>query len=98
MAAIGLIPEIHPRYHSTYFAHIQGGYNAGYYSYGWSGVLDADAFEAFKETSLFNKETAAAFRKNILERLGSEDAMTLYKRFRGREPKVEPFLKKNGML
>ncbi|MCP4566712.1 MAG: M3 family metallopeptidase [FCB group bacterium] len=98
MAAIGLIPEISPRYHSTYFGHIIGGYNAGYYSYAWSGVLDADAFEAFKETSLFSKETAASFRKNILEKLGSEDAMTLYKRFRGREPKVEPYLIKHGML
>ena len=98
MAAIGLIPEILPRYHSVYFGHMMGGYSAGYYSYDWAGVLDADAFEAFKETSLFNKKTAASFRKNILERLGTEDAMTLYKRFRGREPKVEPFLEKNGLL
>ncbi len=98
MAAIGLIPEIHPRYHSTYFGHIHGGYKAGYYSYAWSGVLDADAFEAFKETSLFSQETAASFRKNILERLGTEDAMKLYKRFRGREPKVEPYLERHGML
>ncbi len=98
MAAIGLIPEISPRYHSTYFTHIHGGYQAGYYSYSWAGVLDADAFEAFKETSLFSKKTAASFRKNILEKLGTEDAMTLYKRFRGREPKVEPFLERNGML
>jgi peptidyl-dipeptidase Dcp len=98
MAAIGLIPEISPRYHSTYFSHIHGGYMAGYYSYAWSGVLDADAFEAFKETSLFSKKTAASFRKNILEKLGTEDAMTLYKRFRGREPKVEPYLEKHGLL
>ena len=98
MTAIGLIPEISPRYHSTYFTHIHGGYEAGYYSYYWSGVLDADAFEAFKETSLFSRETAASYRKNILEKLGSDDAMTLYKRFRGREPKVEPFLEKNGLL
>jgi peptidyl-dipeptidase Dcp len=97
MAAIGLIPEIEPRYHSTYFSHIQGGYRAGYYSYAWSGVLDADAFEAFKETSLFDKETAASLRKNIFEKLGTEDAMTLYKRFRGREPKVEPYLEKHGL-
>ena len=98
MAAVGLIPEIMPRYYSTYFTHIHDGYEAGYYSYAWSGVLDADAFEAFKETSLFSKETAASFRENILEKLGTEDAMTLYIRFRGREPKVEPFLEKNGML
>ena len=98
MAAIGLIPEIHPRYHSTYFTHIHGGYMAGYYSYAWSGVLDADAFAAFEETSLFDQETAASFRKNILEKLGSEDSMTLYKRFRGREPNVEPYLEKHGLL
>jgi peptidyl-dipeptidase Dcp len=98
MAAIGLIPEILPRYRSTYFSHIHGGYEAGYYSYIWAGVLDADAFEAFKETSLFDRKTAASFRKNVLERLGIEDAMTLYKRFRGREPKVEPLLKKRGLL
>ena len=58
----------------------------------------ADAFEAFKETSLFDRKTAASFRKNILDKLGTEDAMTLYKRFRGREPKVEPLLKKRGLL
>jgi peptidyl-dipeptidase Dcp len=98
MAAIGLIPEILPRYRSTYFAHIIGGYEAGYYSYMWSEVLDCDAFEAFKETSLFDRKTAASFRRNILARLGTEDAMTLYKRFRGREPKIEPLLKKRGLL
>ena len=98
MSAIGLIPEILPRYRSTYFAHIVGGYAAGYYSYMWSEVLDCDAFEAFKETSLFDRETAAAFRKNVLEKLGTEDAMTLYKRFRGREPRIEPLLKKRGLL
>ena len=98
MADIGLIPEILPRYRSTYFAHIHGGYAAGYYSYFWAAVLDADAFEAFKETSLFDKKTATSFRKNILEKLGTEDSMTLYKRFRGREPLVEPFLKRRGLL
>ena len=95
---IGLIPEIQPRYRSTYFAHIISGYSAGYYSYIWSGVLDADAFEAFKETTLYNKEVAAKFRKNMLEKLGREDAMELYKRFRGREPKIEPLLKRRGLL
>jgi peptidyl-dipeptidase Dcp len=98
MAAIGLIPEILPRYHSVYFGHIIDGYSAGYYSYDWAGVLDADAFEAFRETSLFDKKTASSFRKNILERLGTEDSMTLYRRFRGHEPKVEPFLKRQGLL
>ena len=95
---IGLIPEIITRYRSTYFRHIfSGGYASGYYSYIWSGVLDTDAFEAFKETSLFDKNTALSFRKNILERGGSEDAMTLYVRFRGAEPKIEPLLKKRGL-
>ena len=96
MAAIDLIPEILPRDRSTYFGHILGGYRAGYYSYYWSGVLDSDAFAAFEETSLFDGETAASFRTCILERLGTEDAMTLYKQFRGREPRIEPFLIKNG--
>ena len=98
MADIGLIPEILPRWRSPYFTHIMGGYPAGYYSYIWAGVLDVDAFEAFRETSLFDRKIAASFRKNILEKLGTEDAMTLYKRFRGREPKVEPLLKKRGLL
>jgi peptidyl-dipeptidase Dcp len=98
MDGIGLIPEILPRWRSPYFTHIHGGYEAGYYSYLWSEQLDTDAFEAFKETSLFDRKTAASFRKNILAKLGTEDAMTLYKRFRGREPKIEPLLKKRGLL
>jgi peptidyl-dipeptidase Dcp len=96
--AIGLIPEIVSRYRSTYFAHIfSGGYSAGYYSYIWAEVLDADAFQAFKETSLFDRETAAAFRTHILERGGTEDPMTLYINFRGREPEIEPLLKRRGL-
>jgi peptidyl-dipeptidase Dcp len=98
MDGIGLIPEILPRWSSTYFTHIHGGYEAGYYSYIWAEQLDADAFEAFKETSLFDRKTAASFRRNILARLGTEDAMVLYKRFRGREPKIEPLLKKRGLI
>jgi peptidyl-dipeptidase Dcp len=95
---IGLIPEIIVRYRSTYFNHIfSGGYSSGYYSYIWAEVLDADAFEAFKETSLFDHQTAQSFRKNILAKGGTEDPMTLYKRFRGAEPKVEPLLKKRGL-
>ncbi len=97
IAAIGLRPEILPRYRSTYFSHIHGGYSAGYYAYYWSGVLDADAFAAFEETSLFDRETAAAFRENILERLGTQDAMVLYKHFRGREPEIGPFLERTGL-
>jgi len=97
MADIGLIPEILPRYRTTYFTHIQGGYQAGYYIYLWSEVLDADAFQAFKETSLFDKKTAAAYRKNVLEEFGTEDTMTLYKRFRGREPEMGPYLSRRGL-
>jgi peptidyl-dipeptidase Dcp len=98
MEKIGLIPEIIPRWKSTYFGHIfAGGYSSGYYSYLWSEVLDADAFQAFKETSLFDQKTAAAFRKNILERGGTEDPMTLYLRFRGAEPKIDAFLKRDGL-
>ncbi|HNX96081.1 MAG TPA: M3 family metallopeptidase [Candidatus Aminicenantes bacterium] len=98
LRALALIPQIEPRWRSSYFTHIISGYSAGYYSYIWAGVLDSDAFEAFRETSLFDRKTAAAFRKNILEKLGTEDAMTLYKRFRGREPKPEPLLKRRGLL
>ncbi len=96
---IGLIPEIVVRYRSTYFTHIFGGaYAAGYYSYTWAEVLDADAFDAFKETSLFDQKVAQAFRKNILEKGGSADPMILYKRFRGAEPKIEPLLKRSGLV
>jgi peptidyl-dipeptidase Dcp len=95
---IGLIPEIISRYRSTYFSHIIGGYAAGYYGYIWSGVLDSDAFEAFKETSLFDQKTAESFRKNILAVNGTQDYMTMYKNFRGREPRIEPLLKKRGLL
>lgn len=95
---IGLIPEIIVRYKSPYFNHIfSGGYSSGYYSYIWAEVLDADAFQAFKETSLFDQKTAQAFRKNVIERGGTEDPMVLYKRFRGAEPKVEFLLKKRGL-
>ncbi len=97
--AIGLIPEIVVRYRSTYFNHIfSGGYSSGYYSYIWAEVLDSDAFEAFKETSLFNPEKAKSFRENILEKGGTEDPMTLYVRFRGKEPSIEPLLKKRGLI
>jgi peptidyl-dipeptidase Dcp len=96
--AIGLIPEIVSRYRSTYFNHIfSGGYSAGYYSYIWAEVLDADAFQAFKETSLFDQQTAAAFRTHILERGGTDDPMTLYKNFRGREPEIRPLLNRRGL-
>ena len=99
MEKIGLIPEIIVRYRSSYFAHIfSGGYSSGYYSYQWAAVLDADAFEAFKETSLFDQETALAFRTNILERGGTDDPMTLYKNFRGKEPDTKPMLRRKGLI
>lgn len=95
---IGLLPEIESRYQSTNFSHILGGYAAGYYSYIWAAVLDADAFEAFVEKgNLFDKATANAFRNFILAKSGSEDSMTLYKKFRGREPKVDALLKRRGL-
>jgi peptidyl-dipeptidase Dcp len=95
---IGMPPQIVPRYRSPYFQHIfAGGYSAGYYSYIWAEVLDADAFQVFEEKGLFDPATARSFRANILERGGSEDAMTLYVRFRGKEPSVEPLLAKRGL-
>lgn len=98
MTKIGLIESIIPRYRSTYFSHVfSGGYSSGYYSYIWSGVLDTDAFEAFKTTTLFNPEIAKSFRKNVLEKGGTEDPMVLYKRFRGAEPSIEPLLRKRGL-
>lgn len=95
---IGKIPEIESRYQTTNFAHIVGGYSAGYYSYIWAAVLDADAFEAFKEKgNLFDKETADTFRNFVLSKGGTEDPMILYKKFRGREPKVDALLKRRGL-
>ena len=74
-----------------------GGYASGYYGYIWAEVLDADAFAAFQEKGLFDRETATSFRKNILERGGTADAIDLWKAFRGREPDVEPLLKRRGL-
>ena len=99
MNKIGLIPEIKPRYRSTYFNHIfAGGYSSGYYSYIWAEVLDADAFAAFEKTGdVFNPELAGKLRKYILSSGGTEDAMELYKKFRGSEPGIEPLLKRRGL-
>ena len=98
MADIDLIDEIIPRYRSGYFAHIfAGGYSAGYYSYIWSEVLDADTFQAFKETSLFDADTAARYRTEILSKGGTKPGMELYMNFRGREPQIEPLLEKRGL-
>jgi len=96
MNKIGLIPEIIVRYRIPYFSHITGGYSAGYYSYLWSEVLDADGFQAFKETNIFSAETGAKFRKFVLSKGGTEDAMSLYKQFRGKEPNTKPLLKRKG--
>ena len=96
---IGLIPQIISRYRSTFFNHIfSGDYYAGYYSYTWAAVLDADAFQAFKETGdVYNPKIATAFRKKILERGDSEDAMKLYRDFRGANPSPDGLLKKRGL-
>ncbi|MBT3386077.1 MAG: M3 family metallopeptidase [Prolixibacteraceae bacterium] len=98
MDKIGLIPEFIPRYRSTYFSHIfAGGYSAGYYVYYWAAVLDTDAFNAFKETGdIFNQEYAAKFR-TLLEKCGADEGMNVYMDFRGKEPSIEPYLKKKGL-
>lgn len=94
-----LYPETKETCMSTAFSHIfQGGYASGYYSYKWAEVLDADAFEYFKEAGIFNKDVAAKFKNNILSQGGTENPMTLYKRFRGQEPKPEALLKRAGLL
>lgn len=99
MEKIGLIDEIAPRYRSTYFSHIfAGGYASGYYSYVHSAVLDSDGFAAFKETGdVFNPELAQKLRTHIYEKGSTEDAMVLYKKFRGREPQIEALLKVRGL-
>ena len=94
---IGLIPEIVSRYRTTYFGHIIGGYDAGYYSYIWAGVLDNDAYAAFKENGIFDKETARRFRETILAKNGIENAMQMFIDFRGREPKAEYLLENRGL-
>ena len=95
---MGLIDEIIPRYRTTYFAHIfSGGYNAGYYSYLWAEVLDKDAFELFKQKGIFDSETAMSFRRNILEKGGSDEAMDLYRRFRGADPDPSALLRARGL-
>jgi peptidyl-dipeptidase Dcp len=75
-----------------------GGYDAGYYSYLWAAVLDNDAFEAFKEKGLFDHATAESYRRNILEKNGTMDAMQMYVNFRGRQPSIDPLLRFRGLL
>jgi len=99
LTQLGLIPEIVVRYRSTYFNHIFSdpiGYSSGYYSYLWSEVLDADAFETFVENGIFDKETGMKYRKNILEKGGTEDPMELYVKFKGSEPNTDALMKRKG--
>ncbi|MFB9057246.1 M3 family metallopeptidase [Mariniflexile ostreae] len=94
-----LYPDVAENCMSTAFSHIfQGGYSSGYYSYKWAEVLDADAFEYFKEEGIFNKEIALKFKDNILSQGGTENPMTLYKRFRGQEPQPEALLRRAGLV
>ena len=96
---IGLLPQIAFRYRGPYFNHVfSGGYAVGYYSYLWAEVLDADGFEAFRENGIFDEATGRSFRKNILEMGGSEEPMTLYKRFRGAEPNPTALLRNRGLI
>lgn len=93
-----VLPPVEEACMSVQFSHIMdGGYSAGYYSYKWAEVLDADAFSVFKEKGIFNTEVAESFRKNILSKGGTEHPMTLYKRFRGQEPTIDALLKRNGI-
>ena len=99
LAPIQLLPTVEGVMTSPSFGHIfAGGYSAGYYSYKWAEVLDADAFELFKEKGIFDRETANRFRAEILQRGGSEHPMNLYKRFRGREPDTHALLKRAGLV
>jgi peptidyl-dipeptidase Dcp len=99
MDKYGLIPEIKPRYRSTYFNHIwASGYSAGYYSYIWCEILDADAFRAFKETGdIFNREVAAKFENEILSKGGTRDPLDMYVAFRGKEPGIDALLENRGL-
>lgn len=94
-----ILPDVEGTCMTVQFGHIMsGGYSAGYYSYKWAEVLDADAFSLFKEKGIFNQETANSFRKNVLSKGGTEHPMTLYKRFRGQEPDIHALLKRNGII
>jgi len=94
-----LYPDVVENCMSTAFSHIfQGGYSSGYYSYKWAEVLDADAFEYFKQEGIFSKNVADKFKNNILSKGGTENPLTLYKRFRGKEPKPEALLRRAGLI
>ena len=97
-AKANVLPDVPATGRCTTFSHIfAGGYAAGYYGYKWAEVLDADAFSVFKKNGIYDKKTASSFRKNILEKGGSEHPMTLYKRFRGQEPTIDALLLRNGI-
>ncbi len=97
MDQVNLIPEIVVRYRSPYFQHVfAGGYSSGYYSYLWSAVLDADAFQAFMENGIYDQATAKSLRENVLERGGSLDADVMFRKFRGRDPQIDALLKRRG--
>ena len=94
-----LYPEVEENCMSTAFSHIfQGGYSSGYYSYKWAEVLDADAFEYFKQEGIFNKTVADKFKTFVLSQGGTENPMDLYKKFRGQEPQPEALLRRAGLL
>ena len=94
-----LLPVVPDTCMSVQFSHIMdGGYSAGYYSYKWAEVLDADAFSVFKQKGIFNREVAASFREQILSKGGTEHPMVLYRRFRGQEPTIEALLRRNGII
>ncbi|WNC73441.1 M3 family metallopeptidase [Thalassotalea psychrophila] len=96
---LGLINEIAPRYRSTYFSHIfAGGYSSGYYGYIWSNIFDADTWEVFKDKGIFNQDAATGYRVNVLQSGGTEDPMTMYKRFRGKEPNPQYLLERRGLV
>ena len=99
MDRIHLIDEIIPRYRTTYFSHINGGYAAGYYVYLWAEVLDSDAFQAFLDSGdIYNPEIAARFRKYILTEGGRDEGMIQYHKFRGQDPSRQPLLRKRGLI
>lgn len=96
---LGMIPQIEYRYRGTFFNHVfNNDYCAGYYSYLWAEVLDCDAFECFVENGIMNPETGMRYRKNILEKGGSDDLMEMYRAFRGSDPKTEPMLRNRGLI
>jgi peptidyl-dipeptidase Dcp len=93
-----VMPQLPDTCMTVQFSHIMaGGYAAGYYSYKWAEVLDADAFSVFKKHGIFNQQVAQSFRDNILSKGGTENPMTLYQRFRGGEPTIDALLKRNGI-